>query len=180
MLVTEVSGTNVLGLNDRPALDVYLERTNAPEDARTDAAAFARFALTRPFGISTRAGEYAVRLVAAADFDERSLRTIAEIPQGILTWMMRGGIDSVLGATDAACADALAALGGDPPLGMLAFNGIGRRAVLGKTGVTRELERIANCGSGAPLAGFYNYGGIARTRGAAGFHNHSLVLLALS
>lgn len=32
----------------------------------------------------------------------------------------------------------------------------------------------------APVAGFYTYGEIARTSGMSGFHNQTLVVLALS
>ena len=35
------------------------------------------------------------------------------------------------------------------------------------------------CG-GAPVAGFYTYGEIARTRGISGFHNQTLVVLAVA
>ena len=57
MLVTEGSGNRVQSLDGKPALDVYLDRLGAPEQARTDPAAFTRFALTHPFGISRRSGE---------------------------------------------------------------------------------------------------------------------------
>jgi hypothetical protein len=33
---------------------------------------------------------------------------------------------------------------------------------------------------GAPVAGFYTYGEIARTHGVSGFHNQTLVVLAVS
>ena len=33
---------------------------------------------------------------------------------------------------------------------------------------------------GGPVAGFYNYGEIARTSGISGFHNQTLVVFALS
>jgi hypothetical protein len=180
MLVTSARGRSVLGLDGRPALDVYLERAGAPEDARTDAAAFARFAATRPLGLLRRDGTPAARTIAAADFDERSIRSIAAIPEGERAWMMDGEPGAVLAATDAACEGAHAGIDGERPLAMVAFDGVGRRAVLGKTGVSEELDRIARCGGGAPLAGFYTYGGIARTNGSAGFHNQALVLLALS
>lgn len=32
---------------------------------------------------------------------------------------------------------------------------------------------------GAPVAGFYTYGEIARTSGTSGFHNQTLVVLAV-
>jgi hypothetical protein len=38
---------------------------------------------------------------------------------------------------------------------------------------------VAANASGAPVAGFYTYGEIARTRGISGFHNQTLVVLAL-
>src|SRR4051812_185901 len=180
MLVTESSATRVYTLDDRPALDVYLERLEAPEEARSDAAAFTRFAMTHPFGVSTRAAETQIRFIADANFDDRSIGCIAEVPQGGLTWLMEGDSDSVLDATDAACADALEALAGNRPLGVLAFDCIARRGVLGEDGIQREIDRIGRCADGAPVAGFYTYGEIARTRGIAGFHNQTLVILAVS
>jgi hypothetical protein len=86
----------------------------------------------------------------------------------------------VLTATDDACRDALAALGGREPIGLLAFDCAARRLVLGDDGMDDEVERIAAHAGGAPVAGFYSYGEIARTRGSSGFHNETLVVLAVS
>jgi hypothetical protein len=178
-LVTESSGNRVQALDDRPALDVYLERLEAPDDVRTDPAAFTRFALTHPFGLSRRSGEE-VRFIAEANFEDRSIGCIAEVPQGGLTWIMEGDDDSVLVATDAACSQAVAALSGRAPLGFLAFDCIARRGVLGDEGIRKEVQRIGSHSQGAPVAGFYTYGEIARTRGVSGFHNQTLVVLAFS
>ena len=93
--------------------------------------------------------------------------------------MMEGDHDSVLAATDAACQEALSALGGQAPLGLLAFDCIARRGVLGDAGIKREVDRIAGH-AGGPVAGFYTYGEIARTHGVNGFHNQTLVVLALA
>jgi hypothetical protein len=136
--------------------------------------------MTHPFGVSTRAAETQIRYIADADFEERSIGCIAEVPQGGLTWLMEGDASSVLDATDGACADALDALGGNRPLGVLAFDCIARRGVLGEEGIRQEIERIGRRVDGAPVAGFYTYGEIARTRGIAGFHNQTLVVLAVS
>jgi hypothetical protein len=179
MVVTASTGNRVLSLDDHPALDVYLDRLDAPAEARTDPAAFTRFAITHPLGLSRRSGEE-VRFVGEADFTDRSIGCIAEVPQGGLAWMMEGDGQSVLNATDEACQDALDALDGNPPIGMMAFDCIARRGVLGEDGIRNEVERIsAHCGGG-PVAGFYTYGEIARTRGISGFHNQTLVVLALS
>jgi hypothetical protein len=176
-LVTASSGSRVFALDDRPALDAYLERLDAPDDARTDPAAFTRFALTHPFGLSRRSGEE-VRFIAEANFEDRSIGCIAEVPQGGLAWIMEGDADSVLQATAAACTQAVDGLSGRAPLGFLAFDCIARRGVLGDTGIREEVERISSYSQGAPIAGFYTYGEIARVRGVSGFHNQTLVVLA--
>ena len=179
MVVTRSANNRVFHLDDRPALDVYLERLDAPEEAHQDPAAFTRFALTHPLGINRRSGEEQVRFVGEANFEDRSLGCIAEVPQGGLTWFMEGDEHSVLQATDAACRDALEALGGREPLGLLAFDCIARRGVLGEEGIEVEIGRVAELAGGAPVAGFYTYGEIARTRGVSGFHNQTLVVLAV-
>jgi hypothetical protein len=179
MLVTGSEGSRVFTLDDQPALDVYIDRLRTPVEAQSSAEAFTQFALTHPLGLSRRSGED-VRFIAGANLEDRSLTCIAAVPQGAMVWMMEGDSESVLAATDAACAEALQALGGRPPIGMLAFDCIARRGVLGDTGITKEVARIAGHGGGAPVAGFYTYGEIARTRGVNGFHNQTLVVLALA
>ena len=67
---------------------------------------------------------------------------------------------------------------GRSPLGLVAFDCIARRGVLGER-IGDEVERVAAHGGGAPVAGFYTYGEIARTHGVAGFHNQTLVVLAV-
>lgn len=176
-LVTASIGTRVLALDDRPALDVYLERLEAPAEAHTDPAAFTRFALTHPFGLNRRSGEE-VRFIAEANFEDRSIVCIAEVPQGGLAWIMKGDARSVLDATTAACSQAIDGLAGQAPLGFLAFDCIARRGVLGNDGIREEVSEIKSHAQGAPVAGFYTYGEIARTHGVSGFHNQTLVVLA--
>ncbi len=179
MHVTSSANNRVYSLDDEPALDVYLDRLGALAEARTDPTAFTQFALTHPLGIRRHSGEE-VRFVGEADFADRSLGCIAEVPQGGLAWFMEGDENSVLEATDAACQEALDQLGGRAPVGMLAFDCVARRGVLGDEGIRREISRVAEHAAGAPVAGFYTYGEIARTEGISGFHNQTLVVLALS
>jgi hypothetical protein len=177
MLVTASTGNRVYTLDDRPALDVYLERLGTPG---TNGEGLARLALTHPLGLSRPNGEEHVRFIGGADHTDRSLSCVAEVPQGALVWLMSGDAESVLAAAEAACSDSLAALGGRPPVGMLAFDCIARRGVLGDDGIRTEIDRIAACAGGAPVAGFYTYGEIARTKGISGFHNQTLVVLSLA
>jgi hypothetical protein len=180
VLVTRSANNRVYELDDRPALDVYLERFDAPADAKTDAAAFAQFSMTHPLGLGRRSAEEGARFVAEANFEDRSLGMIAEVPQGGLAWFLEGDADSVLDATDEACRDAIGALDGNDPLALLAFDCAARRLVLGEEGVKSEVERITNHAGDAAVAGFYSYGEIARVRGASGFNNETLVVLAVS
>jgi hypothetical protein len=180
MLVTASAGNRVYTLDDRPALDVYLEHIGLDSHDAEDQEGLARLALTRPLGLGRPGGEDQVRFIGGGDFDERSLSVIAAVPQGALVWIMKGDSCSVLAATDAAAADSLAALDGSPPLGMLAFDCIARRGVLGDAGIRVEIDRLAAHASGAPIAGFYTYGEIARTHGLRGFHNQTLVVLSIA
>lgn len=179
MLVTASGGNRVHMLNGRPALDVYLERLGAPA-ACTSQEELARLALVHPLGLGHRDGEEEIRFIAGGDFTDRSLACIAEVPQAALVWLMEGDAESVRWAGNAACQDALAALGGNPPLGVLAFECVGRRPVLGHEGVRVEIEEIMKCSGGAPVAGFYTYGEIARKQGVIGFHNQTLVVLSVA
>ena len=179
MLVRASSGNRVEQLDDRPALDAYLESLDAPTAAWTEPAAFTDFAQTHPLGLARRSGEEHVRFVAEADFERRELVCIAEVPTGGLAWLMEGDATSVLDATDAACAEALTALDGLSPIGLLTFDCIARKSVLG-VGVDEEVSRVAAHAGAAPVAGFYTYGEIARTHGISGFHNQTLVVLAVS
>src|SRR6266571_7335721 len=78
MLVTRSEGNRVYALDDRPALDVYLEQSGAVEPARSNAGAFIRLAMTHPLGLSSHTGEEQVRYIGGADFADRSLSCIAE------------------------------------------------------------------------------------------------------
>ena len=178
VVVTGSTGTRVQTLNHEPALDVYLDRLGAPEAAYHDPAAFTEFGLTHPLGVDRRSGTE-VRLVVDANFEDRSLGFIADIAEGGMAWFMEGDAGTVMDATDVACESALAALNGAAPIGVLAFDCVARRGVIGDGGMHDEVERIARHAA-CDVAGFYSYGEIARTHGINGFHNQTLVVLALS
>jgi hypothetical protein len=179
MVVTSSAGNSVLTLDDQPALDAYLQRLDALPELGEDAAALTLFAATHPLGLSRRGGDE-VRFVASGDLSTRSLNCIAALPQGSMVRIMQGDYDSVLGATNVACEQAVSALDGRTPLGLLAFDCIARKGVLGDAGVADEVGRIREYAPGAPVAGFYTYGEIARTHGVSGFHNQTLVVVAFS
>jgi hypothetical protein len=180
MLVTASTGNRLYTLDDRPALEVYLDHLGADAPAEWDREGLARLALSHPLGIHGSNGEDRIRFIGGGDVTDGSLLCIAEVPQSSLVSIMEGDSGSVLDATDAACRDAFAGLAGRPPLGMIAFDCVARRDVLGQRGIRGEIERLAVGASGAPVAGFYTYGEIARTQGPLGFHNQTLVVLSVA
>jgi hypothetical protein len=179
MLVTSSDGTSVATLDDQPALDVYLDAFDAPEEVRHDPDLFASWATTRPLGIRRR-DRIEIRYVSGGDFAGRRLLTIAEVPQGGLAFLMQGDSHSVLEATHMACQMACDGLHGAPLRGMLLFDCVARRSVLQDERIQEEIQRINAVRGDLPVGGFYTYGEIARTKGAGGFHNQTLVALALA
>jgi hypothetical protein len=179
MVVTSAGDGRVYTLDDRPALDVYLDRLGAPPEAYTNEEAFKQFALTRPLGVQRRSGVEARNLSTEVDFQGRSIGGGGAIDHGGLTWVMTGDEASILTATEEACQAAIEGLAGTAPVGMLTFSCAALRAVLGDDGIKREGDRIEESAKGAPFAGFYTYGEIARTRGIDGFHNQTLAVLAI-
>jgi hypothetical protein len=177
MTVTAAAGTSILTLDDRPALDAYLEALGAHEVGRTRAE-LAQFCQTRPLGLETRGG-YQVRFIRGADLDTRSMEFLVAIGEGELVTLMQGGTDTVLNAAGAAVDDALTQLDADP-LGVVAFDCVACRGVIGDDGLTCETAAVVSrLPAGSALAGLYTYGEIARRGGSLGFHNQTMVVLAV-
>ncbi|MEM8708161.1 MAG: FIST N-terminal domain-containing protein [Actinomycetota bacterium] len=176
VLITRSDGNVVYTIDEEPALDRYLRLHGAPAELAEDPEAFTHWAATHPIGIHRRSREE-VRFINGADPVTRSITSIAGIPEGGLAWAMTGSAESVLDATDIACADAVDGFDG-PAVAVLAFDCVARRGVMGEDGIVAEVARIADR-VGAPIAGFYTYGEFARTQGASGFHNQTLVTLAI-
>ncbi|TQS41792.1 FIST signal transduction protein [Cryptosporangium phraense] len=176
--ITATDKNEVLELDHRPALDTYLSLLGAPEECWTDERAFQEFSFLHPFAIRRPNGDE-IRVVAYPNYGNRSFSSAADVPADSVAWLMRGDADALLTATDEAFDAAIAGLGDRSASGLLAFDCVGRRGVLAPRGLT-DVTRMASRADGAPFAGFYCHGEIARTKGAAGYHNQALVVLALS
>ncbi len=178
MLVTESRRTLLSSLDDKPALEVYLDFFNPPAIVREDPQAFADFAAVHPIGIRRR-DRIEMRHITGCDRERGALVMVAEVPQGALAFLSQGDYDSVLQAAAESASTAVKALGEMPPVGLLLFDCVSRRSIFGAQHLQEETDLIGRCSGGAPMAGFYTYGEIARTRGAGGFHNQTLVTLAI-
>jgi hypothetical protein len=180
MVVTRSDQARVYTLDREPALDRFLRQLDAPAQVYDDPVEFKRWMLTRPLGVQRRSGVAVKNISHDPDFEGRSIGGGTEIVQGALVWATEGDSASVLDAVEVACQDAIDALGDADPIGLLTLSCMGCKAVLGTGGIGEETIRIAKRAAGAPFAGFHTLGEIARTRGVEGFHNQTLVVLALS
>jgi hypothetical protein len=169
LLVTAAAPGRVLELDGRPAAEVYRERLGGRPPAGGT--------LTRPLGLQRRVGEPHVRWVD--DDGARDGSLACALPAGALAWLLEADRDAVLAATDAACAEALAGLGGAPAQALLVFDCNARLQLLGDA-LAEEVARIAGHAGDATVAGLYTWGEIARTRGSAGVHQQTLVVLAIA
>jgi hypothetical protein len=179
MIVTHSVKGDLYTLDDKPALNAYLDRLNAPPEAYTDPAVFDEFNRSRPIGIRRRIGEEVRHVNSISRLRETWLRSSGEVPEGGLIWVMQGDQESTLEAAAEACKAAIDGLGGHQPLGLMAFDCVSRSRVLGEEGTREEVESMVKVADGAPLAGFYTWGEIARTRGITGYHNQTIAVLAV-
>jgi hypothetical protein len=179
MLVTESHGTTLVSLDDRPALEVYFDQYEAPEEVRNDPSQFFAFAHTRPVGIARR-NRTEIRYVYGADYDKGTLTVFAEVPQGGMAYLMQGSCNSVLDATAEVCALAEQELQGHPARGFMLLECVARKSLLDQAGLLEASLRLPTVREDVSVGGFYTYGEIARTEGAGGLHNQTVVALALA
>lgn len=173
--VSRAFGTVMHEIDGEPALDAYLSLLDASAMLERDASELQEFVMAHPIEI-VREDNEEVRFVLSVDPEQRTVTTISAVPQGSTIRTMSGTAGSLLAAADSACSQALEQLDG-PPVGVLAFDCVARRGIIGDDGLREEVRRIEDR-VGAPVAGFFTYGEFARVSGASGLHNQSLVTLA--
>jgi hypothetical protein len=174
MIASRTSGGRIQQIDGRPAMDVLAERLGLEASAK---AMFGDGLVS--IGLSRRSGED-IRVLHTGDDAERSVASLAEVPQGALFWLMEGDLDSLITGANQSCAEALAGLGDAAPVGMLAFDCGGRFTRLGEESGRTEISAITEAIGGAPFAGLYTMGEVARSRGALGLHHLTLVTLAMA
>lgn len=176
MVVTDSNGLAVRSIDDQPALDVFLRCFDGDPAVADDLLALRQFARRHPLGLSRRATE-AIRVIHGADVAERSLHVLEDIPQGSLVWRMRSTTESLVAGVALSYEEALTALDGRQPRGMLVFDCAVRRHVLGPEGIEQELATMAATAGEVPFAGFYTFGEFARVAGSSGMKVLSVVTL---
>jgi hypothetical protein len=178
MLVTQAAPGRVVELDGRPAAAVYRERAGVGEGAGSGSENDAHV-LGHPLGLQRRVGEAHIRMVTLDDAADGSIG--AAVPAGSLVWLMESEPAAVIDASGAACREAIDALGPDEdPKALVLFGCAARLLFLGDDAAPAEIARVADLAGGATVAGLYTNGEIARTRGTMGFHNQTLVVLAIA
>jgi hypothetical protein len=180
MTVTRAVGNVVHELDGRPAVDAYLEQRGAlaagsgPE--HPESPSFARLTFDHPLGLANAAGTLDGRHILGRT-PEGSLVMFAHVSEQSVVQVLAGARQDLLEAAGTAAATAAARLGAEPR-GALVFSCAGRVSPLGDA-LPEEPVAIGARLGGAPFAGFFTYGEFARVTGATGFHNATVVVLAI-
>jgi hypothetical protein len=180
MIVTRAEGNIVYELDGRPAVEGYLaQRASDPLLANLygqGEVSFSASLLDQPLGLANASGRFDVRhILARASHD--GLVMFGHINEQSVVQVMAGDWPDLVEAAGGAASDALAQATGDSR-GALVFSCTGRIAPLGAH-LAAETEAVSEAVGGGPLAGFFTYGEFARVTGSTGFHNATVVVLAL-
>ena len=175
MVVTKCAPGRIDEWDGEPAMDVLLRRYGMA--GRPAADLFDSLPAPPAVGLSRHTGQD-VRFVYAGDGG--SVRVSAEVPPGSACWFMTRDESSLLDGAVRSGTEAVEALGGRTPLGVLAFDCVGRRDLLGPDGLSAEVAAVREALGNTPFAGFYAAGQIARVHGALGTHDLTLVTVAFA
>ncbi|BEL05134.1 FIST N-terminal domain-containing protein [Actinoplanes sichuanensis] len=180
MTVTRAEGNVIHELDGRPAVDAYLGQrgdqlpAGEPEDG--EGPTFARLTFDHPLGLANAAGTFDGRHILGRTA-EGSLIMFGHVSEQSVVQVLAGNQRDLLDAAGSAAAAAVQRLGGTAR-GALVFSCAGRVTPLGDQ-VPEEAAAIRDQLGAAPFAGFFTYGEFARVTGSTGFHNATVVVLAL-
>jgi hypothetical protein len=171
--VTKSSGNVVSEIENRPAWDVWLEKTGVKAPSKENEGAFL---LTYEAGLA--AGDaYKIRAPLSRS-DDGSINFACGIPEGAVLRITESTPARQVESAREAARRARAQLGGNAPAGALVFDCICRNLIL-KEDFASAVRGMSEELAGAPLAGFETYGEIALDVGdMSGFHNTTSVVLA--
>jgi hypothetical protein len=180
MIVTRAEGNIVYEIDGVPAAAAYLaQREVDPLDRNLygePSGSFSASTLDEPLGLANISGRFDVRHILRRTA-ENGLELFGHVNEQSVVQVMTADWEDLVAAAEQAGADAVAQLGRDP-VGALVFSCTGRVAPLGPH-LRDEASAISRSIGGIPMAGFFTYGEFARLTGSTGFHNATVVVLAL-
>ena len=176
-IVTRSDGRRILGLDGRPAEEVYLEAIGHPHRELNDSE-FERLAVLHPLTQLELGGRVRPRHVRGRA-PGGGLRCATGIPENAAVAFSEQSPDGILSSALAAVRDALAPLQGGARAALI-FDCAARRTVLGADPQAEVDVLTSALGSTVPLIGLYTRGEVARMRGSSGDLNHAVVIVALA
>lgn len=180
MIVTRAEGNVVYELDGRPAVEPYLEQRAAnPRDSNLHgegAVSFSASMLDEPLGLANVSGRFDVRHMLSRT-EDGGLVMFGHINEQSVVKVMTGDWRDLVEAAEEAATDAVSQLD-TAPRGAIVFSCTGRVAPLGDH-LRDEAAAVTRSMAGAPVAGFFTYGEFARVTGSTGFHNATVVVLAV-
>ena len=176
MRVTEANGTQLIGLNGSPALEVIKEYARETGQG-FDTADPMPFFLHNVLGIRSEEG-FRLRVpLAIGAYGE--IHCAAAVPEGAIVHFMKTNAASAVQAARQATESALRGLSGHKPAAALVFDCVATRLRLGRA-FEDELQACSKLLEPAGLVGCNTYGQIARAEGQfSGFHNCTAVVCVL-
>ncbi|MDX2008888.1 MAG: FIST N-terminal domain-containing protein [Myxococcaceae bacterium] len=177
LTATKTRGTTIVELNGAPAFEAY-RRFAASKGVTLEPGSAQRFLIAHELGVYFLNQLAHVRAPIFVG-PNGELEMIAQVAEGSEVCILEAEPDRLLGAATIAANEAKKSLGAHPVSGVLVFDCICRRMLLGRR-FPDEVEAIRGVFPGVPLAGFVTYGEVARFSGRLdGWHNATTVVVAI-
>jgi hypothetical protein len=177
MKVTRIEGATLKELDGAPAFEAY--RAHAAERGiEITPQTASSYMIQNQMGVLFLKEVAHARTALGASSDG-SLGMAGSIAQGATVCFLNAEPDSVIRALRDAARQAIAALKGAKPAGLLVFDCICRKLILGER-LKEEVDVLRQEFGDIPVAGFLTYGEIARASGQlSAWHNATCVVLAI-
>jgi hypothetical protein len=173
LVVIRIEGNILYELDGKTAFEAYAEQLQDPTLTSEN---FAKVAENHPVGLPQMGREYIIRDPYASG-PNGSLHLAGQLPKHAVVRIMKGDRESLLNSARQAAEDAMAGLGGKPPLFALVFDCITRVNYLGEA-ASVEIETIQQVlGPETPVIGLVSFGEIAaQPYSPPAFHNKAVVV----
>jgi hypothetical protein len=180
MIVTRADRNVVYELDGVPAAQAYLAQRKVDPLASNlygeGDVSFSASTVDEPLGQANSSGRFDVRHILRRTRSD-GLELFGHVNEQSVVQVMTGDWWDLIQAAEQAGTEAAAQTDGEPR-GALVFSCTARAAPLGAH-LGEEVGAVARAVGGAPVAGFLTYGEFARVTGSTGFHNATVVVLAL-
>jgi hypothetical protein len=174
MVVTRVDGSTLYSLDGRSAYQAYVDQfPNSPDLTLED---FGQFALDHPLGLPQIGHEYVIRDPFQAG-PRGELYCAGVIPRRAVVQIMEGNKETLIEAAQQSAQQAVAPLGGKPPLMGLVFSCVSRLGYLGPAAQDEVATIRETLGAETPFVGLFSFGEIAAQQDCLpAFHNKTAVV----